>query len=96
MKRLDLSHVTRANNFLSRSAKMICHIKIHKNEQFFLPDLSYNSQIRTNAINTTVDMNDIQTYVIFNGEMVIFSVMVISIDKYASANSNICANNNII
>lgn len=67
-----------------------------KNIYVFLPDLSNSSQILTNVINAMVDRNDIQAYVICNGEMVILSVMVISTAKYASANSNICANNSII
>lgn len=62
----------------------------------FSPDLSCTSQIRTNAINATVDMNDIQAYVSCNGDTVMFSVMVIPRAKYASVNLNICANNSII
>lgn len=60
------------------------------------PDLSCTSQIRTNAINATVDMNDSQAYVSCNGDTVIFSVMVIPSAKYASDKLNTCANNSII
>lgn len=53
-----------------------------------IPALSYISHIRTNAINISVDINDIQPYAICNGDIDIFSSIVISTAKYDSAISN--------
>lgn len=58
-----------------------------------LPDLSYISQMRTNAIIPTVDTNDNQAYGICNGDIDSVSFMVIPTARYDSASSNILMRN---